>query len=171
MLLSVFRPLYPPVSALFPMGPQTWMQSCPGVEQFFMKNPRTGSMGEFDNFAKTLKCCEEDPHWLCSMQPSVVLLISSPHLGIPLGLLTSQISTSALTVRPALIVKLPGTVLEGSIPHRISEFWGMTFFLPYICFSVMIVLDKDIHSITHSVIHLTDLSSVSIMFKIQEIVV
>ena len=125
-----FRPLYPPVSALSPMGPQTWMQSCPVVEQFFIKNPRTGSIGEFDNFAKTLKYCEEDPHWLCSMQPSVVLLVSSPHLGIPLGLLTFQISASTLTVRPALIVKLPGTVLEGSIPYPISEFWGMTFSLP-----------------------------------------
>lgn len=130
LLLSSFRPLYPPVSVLSPMGRQTWMQSCAVVEQFFMKNPRTGSVGEFDNFAKTLKCCEEDPHWLCPAQPSLVLLVSSPHLGIALGLLTFQISTSALTVRPALIVKLSGTVVEGSIPHPISEFWGITFSLP-----------------------------------------
>lgn len=125
-----FRPLYLPVSALSPMGPQTWMQSCPVVEQFFMKNPRTGSIGEFDNFAKTLKYCEEDLHWLCSTQPSVVLLVSSPHLGIPFGLFTFQISACTLTVRPALIVKLPGTVLGGCIPYPISEFWGMTFSLP-----------------------------------------
>lgn len=87
MLLSAFRPLYPPVGALFPAGPQTWMQSCPVVELCFMRNPRTCSMGEFDNFAKTLKCCQEDSHWPCTMQPSFVLLASSPYLGIPLGVL------------------------------------------------------------------------------------
>lgn len=145
VLLSAFRPLCPSVCALSPVGLQTWTQSCTRVELFFIRNSWTCSIGGFDCFTKLWSIVRNihfnrAPHslllswWSCPMAWS----LSFPESALLLWPCDSPNCWNSLGACPRV-----------SPPTPIPEFPGIARSSPcLLCFSVLIVLEKCLHSLT-----------------------
>lgn len=142
---SAFRPLCPSVCALSPVGLQTWTQSCTRVELFFIRNSWTCSIGGFDCFTKLWSIVRNihfnrAPHslllswWSCPMAWS----LSFPESALLLWPRDSPNCWNSLGACPRV-----------SPPTPIPEFPGIARSSPcLLCFSVLIVLEKCLHSLT-----------------------
>lgn len=108
--------------------------------ELFLTNPRIFSMCEFDYLTKTLPWGEEDSHWPCTIQSSVILLVSSPHCRAPspkLTLLLSPVTFSSW--------ETPWRCVP--CPTPIPEFWGIVF--SPLCLHLLFIINcsrEGIHS-------------------------